>query len=61
MSNNVTVANVPEQLPRTFLYRTDIVNIVSFVHYQYIMCSVHMYLSNMAQVEAGRETCVFSV
>ena len=24
-------------------------------------CSVHMYLSNMAQVEAGRETCVFSV
>ena len=35
MSNNVTVANVPEQLPRTFLYRTDIVNTVNFVHYHY--------------------------
>ena len=31
----MTVANVPEQLPRTFLYRTDIVNTVNFVHYHY--------------------------
>ena len=46
MSNNVTVANVPKQLPRTFLYRTDIVNTINLVHYHYIMDSFGNQIKN---------------
>ena len=35
MSNSGTVTNVPEQLPRIYLYRADIVNTIYFVPYHY--------------------------
>ena len=35
MSNSGTVTNVPEQLPRIYLYRVNVVNTIYFVPYNY--------------------------
>ena len=35
MSNSGTVTNVPEQLPRIYLYRVNVVNTIYFVPYYY--------------------------
>ena len=40
MSNSGTVTNVPEQLPRIYLYRADIVNTIYFVPYHYRYCTM---------------------
>ena len=38
MSNSGTVTYVPEQLPRIYLYRVNVVNTIYFVPYNYRHC-----------------------